>query len=244
MTGHAQRSSPSRFSMPSRWWTPGSRASRQKTPPSAVSQASMRARPRVGRRGAARRGPAPAAARPGAAAAGHGGDAIDAAVGTPLDDSPARVARTARARLRAHRREQDHLADRLRARDQHHQPVEADAQARRSAAARTRARGCSPRRRPRPPRRPPPWRRLGLEAGALVDRVVELGVGVGQLAPARRPPRSARPGRGRRGGCAPAARPRAGSRRRTSARSAWPRRSRRRPRTSAAPRPTPTRRAP
>ena len=85
-------------------------------------------------------------------------------------------------RLRPHRREQDHLADRLRAGDQHHQPVEPD---------------------PEPAGRRQPvlerpdvvvvdvlgllvagrlGRRLGLEPRALVDRVVELRVGVGQLA--------------------------------------------------------------
>ena len=54
--------------------------------------------------------------------------------------------------------------------------------------------------------------RLGLEARALVDRVVELAVGVGELAPVDDRPRSARPAWGRRDARAPAARPRADGR--------------------------------
>ena len=77
-----------------------------------------------------------------------------------------------RARLRAQRGEQHHVANARRAGDQHHQAVDAD---------------------PEPAgRRQPVLQRahvalvdraaLGLEALALVDRVVELAVGVGQLA--------------------------------------------------------------
>ena len=53
---------------------------------------------------------------------------------------------------------------------------------------------------------------LVAEAGQLLDRVVELAVGVGQLAPGRRSPRTARPASGRRDGAWPAARSRGGSR--------------------------------
>ena len=55
--------------------------------------------------------------------------------------------------------ERDDVADRLRAGEQHHQAVDADAEARRSAAVRTRGPGGSPRRRPWPPRRRPPLAR-------------------------------------------------------------------------------------
>ena len=57
---------------------------------------------------------------------------------------------------RAQRREEDHLADRAHAGQHHRQPVDADADARRSAACRTRARAGSPRPSGGPPRRPPP----------------------------------------------------------------------------------------
>ena len=179
---------------------------------------------------------------PAGGAGSAGGDAIDAAVGTPLDDSPTRAWRARRCPARAHRREQD------RARGSPARPRSASpagpgrSPARRSAAARTRVRGCSPRRGSRPPRSRRLGGRLGLEAGALLDRVVELRVRVGQLAPAtaaskRSTCRSSRWLRASR-------RPHAGSRRRTSASRGWPRRSRRRPRTSAALTPTPTRTAP
>ena len=54
-------------------------------------------------------------------------------------------------------REQDDLADRRRAREQHDQPVDADRRGRRWAACRTRARARSRGRRRRPRGRRPPW---------------------------------------------------------------------------------------
>ena len=97
------------------------------------------------------------------------------------------------------RGEEDHVADRLDARDQHHQPVDADAEpAGRRQAVLERldvvvvdglgllvAAGLQP--------------RLVREALRLVDGIVELGVGVGELARRRRPARSARSASGRRG---------------------------------------------
>ena len=86
------------------------------------------------------------------------------------------------SRSRPHQRKQDHVADRRAVGQQHHQPVDADAFARRSAAARTRARGCSPR-----PSRAPRGRRarrsceLRLEPPALLVRIVQLAEGVGHL---------------------------------------------------------------
>ena len=56
---------------------------------------------------------------------------------------------------------------------EHHQPVDADAQAARSAACRTPARGCSRRRSTSPPRRRPPcastcaWKRAAWSSGSL-----------------------------------------------------------------------------
>ncbi len=154
------------------------------------------ARARGARRGASARGATAAAPARRGRSSGSGERIESPRSGTLADDRPGARGARRRPGLGPHGREQDHLADRLGARDQHHQPVEADAEP--------------------AGRRQPVLERadvvlvdvlgllvagrlgggLGLEARALVDRVVELGVGVGQLAAARRRPRSARPASG------------------------------------------------
>ena len=94
------------------------------------------------------------------------------------------------------RREQDDVADRGHVGEQHHQPVDADAEADRWAAGRTRGRGGSPRRRPSPRRRRRPsggaWsskrRALLVRVDELAEPVAQLAAGDDRLRTARRMP--------------------------------------------------------
>ena len=114
------------------------------------------------------------------------------------------------------------------AREQHHEPVDADAEPAARRAARTRARAGSPRRRRWPRRRPRAFSAACSSKRARWSTGSLSSLNALPSSRRRRRPRTARRAAGRRGARARAATPRAGSRTRTSGRRAWARWSSRR----------------